>query len=122
MKQTIKIFYSIFKKKISALNIIILTITIIFNAGCNAWKYHIPQYLDIEQGIYLTQQDIKKISLGMSKTEIFLKIGFPILKNFFGLNKWYYVYCHYNIKGELEYKTIELEFNLDDILILINIL
>lgn len=76
-----------------------------------------------EQGTYLTQKDIQKIKIGMTKSEILSCIESPpTLKNIFGSNTWYYVYhkC-YNSKL-LDYRTIILQFDSHDKLITLKIL
>lgn len=105
MKKLIKKFYILFDTTaLSTFNIIVIIIAMILNVGCNTWKCHTPKYLHIEQGIYLTPQNMQKISIGMTKSSILENIGSPpILTDLFGLNKWHYVYCLYNTKGQLQY-------------------
>lgn len=117
-----KNFYILFNTSHPTLHIIMIII-MMCNVGCYTRQYHTYTCTNTKQGIYLNQQDIqKKIHIGITKSEIISNIGLPTLQNIFGLNKWYYIYCHDNPTGYLEYKTIELEFDSNDILTIIKIL
>ncbi|ADV33930.1 Small protein A [Candidatus Blochmanniella vafra str. BVAF] len=99
-------------------------IWILLNSNCssiNQINYHL-NYLNTKQGSYLQSQDIQKIRIGMTKSEILSNIGItPTLKNCFGSNIWYYIYHQY-INGKLQYQTVILTFNNNDILTDFNIL
>lgn len=88
--------------------------------GCNVFINYIPNHLDIEQGILLTTQDIQKIHIGMTKTDIFSCIGTPILQDLFELNTWFYIYYHYYVDGQFKSQTIKLIFDSNDMLINMN--
>lgn len=121
MKKLIKTNYFLLKKITPIFNKIIIFITIMLNIGCGTWNY-IPIHFNIEQGISLSKEDMQKIYIGSTKSYIFANIGPPILQDLFGRNQFYYVFCRYNTKNGLEYQTIELSFDSNDILVAINIL
>lgn len=102
-----------------------LIILIIFNISCSiSSKYFHSFYpTTVKQGIYLNKEDIQKIQIGMTKSEILSNIGSPpTLKNIFGSNIWYYVYHYTSDTNQLQYCTIILKFDLNDNLCNIDIL
>lgn len=107
-------------KLLATLNIIILLLIVFNILGCNISEDHIFKNLDIEQGVYLTVQDIQKIHLGATKSEVLSSIGDPVLKDLFGSNTWYYVYYRYYSNGQSQSQTIILSFDANDVLVLIN--
>lgn len=110
------------KKALPISNMIMIIIIIIFDINCSILKYHMQKNLDVEQGIYLTTQDMKKINVSMHKDEILSNIGPPILKDIFGENIWYYTYYHHFSNGQEKYQTIELIFDSNDFLTTMNCL
>lgn len=57
-------------------------------SGCGTWIYKI----DIPQGNYLSQDDVNKLRVEMSKEQVAYVLGMPVVKNPFKQNKWHYVY------------------------------
>lgn len=88
--------------------------------GCKILNHYISTNLNIKQGIYLTAQDLQKIQIGLTKSEIFSNIGYPILQDLFEKNKWYYVYYHYYSHNHTQHQTLALTFDSNDILICIS--
>lgn len=82
----------------------------IFN-GCSITQYYIPEDLKIKQGVCLNKQEIKKIHLGMTQSEILNKIGSPTIIDFLGSNTWYYICCYYYDSNESKCRTVAIKFN-----------
>lgn len=51
-----------------------------------------PYKFDIQQGNFVTQQDVAKLQTGMSKEQVRFILGTPLLNDAFHANRWDYVY------------------------------
>ena len=67
--------------------IVVLSLTFLSTA-CSNWIYRI----DIPQGNFLDEQDVKKLRIGMTKEQVEFVLGRPILKDAFDKDTWYYYY------------------------------
>ena len=66
----------------------LLTTLIFTTAACSNWIYRI----DIPQGNFLDERDVKKLRVGMSKEQVIYVLGRPVVKDSFDHDTWYYVY------------------------------
>ncbi len=64
---------------------LIATLTL---TGCTNWIFRI----DIPQGNYLDERDVKKLRIEMTKEQVQFVLGQPVIKDSFDPNTWYYVY------------------------------
>lgn len=48
--------------------------------------------MDVEQGNIISQQDVNRLRLGMTKYEVEEKMGHPVLVNVFSPNRFEYIY------------------------------
>ncbi len=69
------------KTLISALCILTLS-------GCANWIYRI----DIPQGNFLDEKDVKLLRIGMTKEQTAYVLGNPVVKDSFDEDTWYYIY------------------------------
>jgi len=51
-----------------------------------------PYRIDVQQGNYLTQNEISQLSTGMSKREVRYILGTPLIIDPFHENRWEYFY------------------------------
>ena len=51
-----------------------------------------PYKFDIQQGNFITQQDVAKLQVGMTKEQVRFILGTPLLNDAFHANRWDYVY------------------------------
>jgi len=73
-------------------------------SACSSWVYK----LDMPQGNYLTQKDIDKLQLNMTKEQVKFVLGSPVIIDSFSDNKWEYVY---RLKsGKSESKNVRKQF------------
>jgi len=73
-------------------------------SACSSWVYK----LDMPQGNYLTQKDIDKLQLNMTKEQVKFVLGSPVIVDSFSDNKWEYVY---RLKsGKSESKNVRKQF------------
>lgn len=66
-------------------------------AGCTTLESYVPSSLgvyriDINQGNYLSQDMVDKLKVGMSKQQVKLVLGTPLVTSAFRDNRWDYVY------------------------------
>jgi outer membrane protein assembly factor BamE len=61
-------------------------------AGCSAMPRLGVYKIDINQGNYVTQDMVDKLKPGLSKTQVKLILGTPLIADAFHVNRWDYVY------------------------------
>ena len=68
--------------------IAILLTAVFFTTACNNWIYRI----DVPQGNFLDERDVKKLRVGMTKEQVVYVLGHPVVEDSFDKSTWYYVY------------------------------
>lgn len=56
--------------------------------ACTNWIYRI----DVPQGNFLDERDVKKLRVGMTKEQVIYVLGNPLVQDAFDNDTWYYVY------------------------------
>ena len=67
--------------------LVILTATIMLSA-CADWIFRI----DIPQGNFLDEKDVKKLRIAMTKEQVVYVLGKAVLEDAFDHDTWYYLY------------------------------
>ncbi len=75
----------------------IVSLTALLLTACGSGKWGFPYRQDIQQGNWVTSQDIAKLREGMSREQVKFILGTPTLQNVFRDNRWDYPY--YNKPG-----------------------
>lgn len=57
-------------------------------SGCNNWIYRI----DVPQGNFLDDRDVKKLRISMTKEQVEFVLGKPVVQDSFDHDTWYYLY------------------------------
>ena len=57
----------------------------------SAYKNWIDR-IDMPQGNYLDDRDVKKLRISMTKEQVIYVLGRPVVEDSFDKNTWYYVY------------------------------
>lgn len=82
----------------------------LFMNGC-AFLSNIVYRPVINQGNYVTQNEINKLQLGQTKEQVMFILGSPMLHSVFKGNVWYYIFREqFNHKRPMQ-KTYILVFN-----------
>ncbi|QJR79734.1 outer membrane protein assembly factor BamE [Alteromonas pelagimontana] len=68
--------------------IFLLFAVVLSSTACSNWIYRI----DVPQGNFLDDRDVKKLRIGMSKEQVIYVLGRPVVKDSFDHDTWYYVY------------------------------
>lgn len=77
--------------------------------GCGKLAIH---KTDILQGNYVDESRLENLTLGMTKPEVQLLLGSPLVKDTFDPSIWYYVYMHHKSSGELiERQDLRIHFD-----------
>ncbi|MBT0588067.1 outer membrane protein assembly factor BamE [Alteromonas oceanisediminis] len=66
---------------------VILSLSL-FLSGCSNWIYRI----DVPQGNFLDERDVKKLRIGMNKEQVIYVLGNPVVQDSFDHDTWYYLY------------------------------
>ena len=69
-----------------------------------------PYKFDIQQGNFITQQDVAKLQVGMTKEQVRFILGTPLLNDAFHANRWDYVYRYQTGTGDIENSRITIVF------------
>ena len=93
---------------------IIVTCSIImaslFASGCTSVLPEAHK-IDIQQGNSLKSEDLKKLTVGMSKKQVLLLLGTPLIRDVFHNNRWDYVYTFKSGKGSTKMMRLTLYFD-----------
>ncbi len=68
--------------------IIALSALLLTTSACTSWIYRI----DIPQGNFLDERDVKKLRIGMTKEQVTYVLGKPVVMDSFDHDTWYYFY------------------------------
>lgn len=68
--------------------IIALILLTSMGTACSSWIYRI----DIPQGNFLDERDVKKLRIGMTKEQVTYVLGKPVVQDSFDHDTWYYFY------------------------------
>ena len=86
---------------------IMLTIILLFN-GCISYDY---SRQIVQQGNLLSENQLKKLKIGMSKDDVAILMGTSLLNPVFANNRWDYAYT-WQKYGKLRcIKSVSLTFN-----------
>jgi outer membrane protein assembly factor BamE len=72
-----------------------------------------PYKFSIPQGNYLNQQMLDQVRQGMSREQVRLTIGSPLLTDIFHPNRWDYVFRFQYANGDAELRKVTIEFRED---------
>lgn len=90
------------------LTIISLCLTGFLLASCS-WIH--PYQPSIQQGNILTNSQLERVRVGMSKDQVAEVLGSPVLVNTFNDNYWPYVYTFQRNGGPITKKRLDLYFS-----------
>ena len=69
-----------------------------------------PYRIDIQQGNFISQDMIAQLKPGMSKEQVRLALGTPLLTDIFHAERWDYVYWREASSGKRESRKLALFF------------
>ena len=72
-----------------------------------------PHKIDIQQGNRVKQEDLDKISIGMSRDQVKFVLGTPLLQDAFHRNRWDYLYYLKTGDDQVRQSRVSLYFEGD---------
>jgi len=69
-----------------------------------------PYKMEIQQGNYVTQDMVSKLKPGMTKDEVKVALGTPLLTDAFHAERWDYVYWKEDEAGKRERRRLSVFF------------
>lgn len=97
----------------------VVMISSLLLSGCSLFE-RIVYRPDINQGNYITQQDIDKLQIGQSKEQVQFILGTPMLATLSSDNTWYYVFREQPQHQDVRQLTYILTFDNQAVLTDIN--
>ena len=78
--------------------------------ACSLPDFMSPYRIDIQQGNYITQDMVSQLKSGMSKEQVRLALGTPLLADAFHADRWDYVYSFDRRGQPREHRRIAVFF------------
>ena len=80
-------------------------------AGCSSLTTWLESYtIDIQQGNYVSQDDVSRLKPGMSKEQVRFALGTPLVTDIFHADRWDYVYYHKIPGGKTQRRGLAVFF------------
>lgn len=70
-----------------------------------------PYRMEIQQGNFVTQEMVARLSPGMSKEQVRITLGTPLLMDIFHADRWDYVYSREGQDGQREQRKLVVHFS-----------
>lgn len=97
------------------LSLTILAGSLIISA-CGGGKWGFPYKVDVQQGNWITANQVEQLEEGMSRDQVQYLLGTPTLQNVFRDDRWDYPYYTKPGYGEIQQRTFTVWFD-DDFLV-----
>jgi outer membrane protein assembly factor BamE len=69
-----------------------------------------PYKMDIQQGNFVTQEMVSQLKPGMTKEQVRIVLGTPLLNDIFHGERWDYLYWHEDAVGKREQRKLTVFF------------
>jgi outer membrane protein assembly factor BamE len=69
-----------------------------------------PYKIDIQQGNFLTQDMVAQLKTGMTREQVRIVLGTPLLTDIFHADRWDYLYWHEDQAGKREQRRLTVFF------------
>ncbi len=82
--------------------------------GCSGVKFsewHFPYMMEVQQGNYITKDQIKQLQVGMTKEQVTYIIGHPLTQFMFDQNRWDYFYQDFKNNSLKQSYTVTIFFD-----------
>lgn len=84
-------------------------------AGVSFKDWHFPYTMEVQQGNYITEDQIHQLHKGMTKEQVSFIIGHPLTQFMFDQNRWDFVYQDYKNDTLQKQYRVTLFFDKNDI-------
>jgi outer membrane protein assembly factor BamE len=90
-------------------------VLLMLTTGCSTVE-RVVYRPDINQGNYLTPNDVSKIRVGMTQQQVAYALGTPMMTDPFGSNTWFYVFRQQPGHEDVSQQTLTLTFSSNGVL------
>jgi outer membrane protein assembly factor BamE len=78
--------------------------------GCN-----LVHKQNVQQGNVVDEDELSKLEIGMSKRQVEVLLGAPVLRNAFHADRWDYINTYAQRGGKMERRILTIEFDDDQV-------
>jgi outer membrane protein assembly factor BamE (lipoprotein component of BamABCDE complex) len=89
----------------------------LFLSACSGVKFsewRFPYMYPVQQGNYITDQQLAQLTPGMTKDQVTFVIGHPVSQFMFNSNQWQYVYQNYKDNKLINSYIVNINFDIND--------
>lgn len=82
-------------------------------SACGSTKWGFPYRADVQQGNWITAEQVARLERGMTREQVRFVLGTPTLRDVFHAERWDYTYYHKPGYGEPEVRRFTVWFEGD---------
>lgn len=83
-------------------------------SGVNFSEWRFPYMYPVQQGNYVTEQQVSLLKVGMAKDQVAAQIGSPVTSFIFESDSWQYVYQEYKNNKLANSYIVNVNFDKND--------
>ena len=91
-------------------NLLILLYASVLMAGCSSLEFPGAYRIAVHQGNIISQDEIDKLAVGMTRRQVQYVLGTPLVKDTFNQDRWDYYYSVRDSEGKTTRKHISVFF------------
>lgn len=84
-------------------------------SACGTGKWGFPYRADVQQGNWITEQQVAQLQVGMSREQVRYALGTPTLQDIFHADRWDYPYYNQPGYGKPEKRLFTVWFENDEL-------
>lgn len=92
------------------LALIALTTGLLALAGCSSSKWGFPYKVGVQQGNWITKEQVELLRPGMTREQVRFALGTPTLSSALHANRWDYPYYYRSGNGKVEERVFTVLF------------
>ena len=88
-----------------------LALLVVAAAGCSSTRWGFPYKVSVQQGNWITKDQVSLLRPGMTREQVRYALGTPMLTSALHSNRWDYPYFYRAGSGKIEERTLTIFFN-----------
>jgi outer membrane protein assembly factor BamE len=88
-----------------------LALLVVAAAGCSSNRWGFPYKVSVQQGNWITKDQVSLLRTGMTREQVRFALGTPMLASALHSNRWDYPYFYRAGSGKIEERTLTIFFN-----------
>ncbi len=88
-----------------------LALLVVAAAGCSSNRWGFPYKVSVQQGNWITKDQVSLLRPGMTREQVRYALGTPMLTSALHSNRWDYPYFYRAGSGKIEERTLTILFN-----------